>query len=159
MSYEVTLKNSNILSFFINEEGCGAYCSSGNTYFNFDLKTGKTLDITDLIFENQLDSFRDAVANDKRKFLIQYKSEFNQNYTEEEMDSVTFSWAMEQVNSNCIKDVQIQTFSLSESYLQIIDPCEFPHAIRALAPIFELKYTFQSLSMFLKPRFQKLFLK
>lgn len=157
MSYVVTFKKHNILSLNIFTEGCGAYCSSGNTYFNFDLKTGKTLHITDLISENHLDSLRVVILNDKQKFLNQYKSEFKQNTIKEESDSVAFSWAMEEVDRNCIKNIQVENFSLSESYLQIIDPCEFPHAIRALEPTIELKYTYKSLSLFLKPRFQILF--
>jgi hypothetical protein len=157
MYYEATYIKNNILSFSIYAEGCGAHCSSWNTYFNFDLKTGKTLNITDLISENHLDSFRVVVLNDKQKFLNQYKSEFKQNTIKEESDSVAFAGAMEEVDANCIKSVQVENFSLSESYLQIIDPCEFPHAIRALEPTFELKYTYKSLSMFLKPRFQILF--
>lgn len=57
LSYEVSYKKNGLLSFSIFAEGCGAYCSSWETYFNFDLKTGKKLSITDLIIENKLDSF------------------------------------------------------------------------------------------------------
>ena len=57
MSYEVTYKRNGILSMNIFAEGCGAHCSSWYTYFNFDLKTGKTLKLSDLISENRIDSF------------------------------------------------------------------------------------------------------
>lgn len=156
ISYEATYIKNNILSFSIYTEGCGAHCSSWNTYFNFDLKTGKVLTITDLISENKLDSFRKVVSIDKEKYLIQYKKEMKENLNNGETDSVAYKWAIEQVDDNCIKEVQIENFSLSELYIEIIDPCEFPHAIRALQPIFELKYTYKSLSAFLKPKLQLL---
>jgi len=72
---------------------------------------------------------------------------------------VTFNdnLATEQVNSNCIKDVQIENFSLSNLNIEIIDPCEFPHAIRVLEPTQKLKYSFKFLSPFRNPNFQKLF--
>lgn len=159
MSYKATFIKNNILSFSIYAEGCGAHCSSWNTYFNFDLNTGKVLTITDLISDNNIDSFRKVVSIDKEKFLLQYKKEMNDSLNNNNTDSIAYKWAIEQVDDNCLKDVQIENFSLSGLYIEIIDPCEFPHAIRALEPTFELKYTYQSLSMFLKPRFQKLFSK
>ena len=40
--YEVSCKKNNILSMSITSEGCGAYCSSYDSYFNFDLKTARS---------------------------------------------------------------------------------------------------------------------
>lgn len=75
LSYKVSYKKNGLLSFSIFSEGCGAYCSSRETYFNFDLKTGKKLSIIDLIIENKLDSFYNIVFADKVKYLREYKEE------------------------------------------------------------------------------------
>ena len=159
MSYEVTFKKNSILSMNIYAEGCGAYCSSWYTYFNFDLKTGKEIPISDLISGNKLDSFQKIVFTDKQKFLNQYKEEEHESFIKNEIDSDTYHWAIEQVDSNCFKDVQIENFSLSNLSMAIIDPCEFPHVIRSQQPVYELKYSYKFLLPFLKPKFQEQFLK
>jgi hypothetical protein len=159
MSYEITFKKYNILSMNIYGEGCAAYCSSGNTYFNFDLKTGRTLEITDLISDNKIDSFRKIVFNDKVKALNVYKIEEIDNLNQKYIDSITCNWALEQVDSNCIKTAQIENFSLSNLNIEIIDPCEFLHAIRSQEPAYQLKYSYKWLSPFLKQKFQRQLLK
>ena len=159
LSYEVTYKGNGLLSFNIFSEGCGAYCSSRRTYFNFDLKTGKKLSITDLILENKRDSFYKIVFSDKVKYLRKYKEEELSMLKQGDVDSTTYDWALEQVDSNCIKDVKLENFSFSSSNLEINDTCEFPHAIRSQQPTYELKYTYTLLSAFLTPRFKKIFLK
>ena len=159
LSYEVTFKESGLLSFSIFSEGCGAYCSSGETYFNFDLKTGKKLVITDLIIENKLDSFHKIVFASKAKSLSKYKEDELRSLKQGVIDSNTYDWALEQVDSNCINDVKLEDFSFSSFDMEIKDICEFPHAIRSEAPTYELKYTYVFLSSFLTPRFKKLFLK
>ena len=45
LSYEITYKQDGLLSINIFYEGCGAYCSSNTTYFNFDLKTGEKIEL------------------------------------------------------------------------------------------------------------------
>ena len=158
LSYEVTYKGSGLLSFSIFSEGCGAYCSSGETYFNFDLKTGKKLSITDLIIENKLDSFRKIVFANKVRSLREYKEEELNILKQGDIDSSTYDWALEQVDSNCINDVNLEDFLFSSFNLEIKDICEFPHAIRSEQPTYELKYTYVFLSAFLTPRFKKIFL-
>lgn len=159
LSYEVTYKGSGLLSFSIFSEGCGAYCSSGETYFNFDLKTGKKLSIADLIIENRLDSFHKIVFTNKVKSLREYKEEELNILKQGDIDSTTYDWALEQIDNNCINDVKLDDFSLSSFNIEIKDICEFPHAIRSQQPTYDLKYTYIFLSTFLTPRFKKIFLK
>ena len=158
MSYEVTFKKQGILSLNIYGEGCGAHCSSWYTYFNFDLKTGKSLSIYDLIAENRIDSFKKKVFADKIKALNKYKEQ-EKNYSGNDIDSVTINWAIEQVNENCIGNVQLDNFSLSGLTIEIMDPCEFPFAIRSQEPDYELKYSYRFMLSFLNSKFQHLFLK
>jgi hypothetical protein len=158
MSYKVSFKKYGILSITIYAEGCGAHCSSWNTYFNFDLKTGKTISIYDLVAENRIDSFRKIVSADKIKALNKYKEE-KRNYSGNDIDSASIHWAIEQVDDNCIGNIQLEHFSLSETGIEIMDPCEFPHAIRALEPDYALKYSYKDMLPFLKPAFQHLFSK
>lgn len=159
LSYEVTYKLNGILSMHIYAEGCGAHCSSWTTYFNFDLKTGKKITIDDLVIESKTDSFRKIVFADKIKALNSYKSGEIDNVTNNHIDSATYHWVLEQVDSNCINTVEIDNFSLSGLMIEIIDPCEFPHAIRSQEPSYKLEYPLKSISSFLKPKFKRLLLK
>lgn len=158
MSYEVTYKKNGILSMNIYGEGCGAYCSGRYTYFNFDLSTGKSLSIYDLLAENKIDSFRNLVFSDKVKALNKYKEQ-EKNNAAKDVDSITVIWAIEQVDENCITNVKLDNFSLSAFAIEIKDRCEFPHAIRSQEPDYELKYPYRFVLPFLKPRFQRLLLK
>lgn len=155
LSYEVTFKRNGILSLNIYKEGCGAYCDSYNTYLNFDLGTGKSLDLSDLVEDKKLDSFTNIVLRDKTDSLKKYKEEEKNNIGEHNIDSSAYQWIIEQVDSNCIKSVNINEFILSNNHLEIIDPCEFPHVIRSQEPTYELKYSYHRLQSFLKPAYRK----
>jgi hypothetical protein len=158
MSYEVTFKKYGILSLNIYGEGCGAHCSTWYSYFNFDLKTGESLSINDLIIDNKLDSFKQIVFTDKLKALNKYKEE-ERNYTGNDIDSATINWAIQQIDDNCIGNVRVENFTLSNLTIEIMDPCEFPNAIKALEPTYQLKYSYIFMLPFLKPKFKRLFIK
>ena len=156
LSYEITFNKNDILSMHIyTQESGGNHLTSSESYFNFDLQTGEPISISDLIYETKIDSFRRIVFKGKVKSLLNYKKEAKNDLLNNQTDSSTYSWILEQVDSNCIKDVRIEDFSLSNANIEIIDPCEFPQVIRALEPIYKLKYSYKFISPFFKPRFQK----
>jgi hypothetical protein len=145
-----------LLSMYIYAEGCGAHCSSWNSYFNFDLRTGKEINITDIILEDKIDSFTSIVLHDKLKAFEQYKIEEITEFKEEHIDSISYNWILEQVDSNCAKSAEIGIFSLSNQMVEIINPCEFPFMLRSQQPSYELKYQYKFLGPFLKPKFRVL---
>jgi hypothetical protein len=51
--YEVSFKKNDILSISITSQRCGAYCSSYDSYFNFDIKTGKPIGISSIVDEDK----------------------------------------------------------------------------------------------------------
>lgn len=156
--YEITLNNK-ILSINIYQQGCGAYCSSWYTYFNFDLKTGQKLEIKDVIVDNKIDSFKSIVFKDKVAFLTKYKQEQREKLIRNETDSGTYNWAMETVESDCISKVSIEDFSLFGGNIKIYDWCEFPHAIRSQEPLGDFPYNYKRLFYFLKPEIRKVLVK
>jgi len=157
--YEVTYKKHGLLSLNIFTEACGAYCSSDYTYFNFDLRTGKRLKTTDLIYDDKLDSLKKNIFSDKIAFLEKYKTEESKLLMEKKIDSATYQWAIEQVDSNCMNELHVENFILSEHYIEVVDECPFPHAIRSREPAYHLKYLYRSIQAFLKPEFLKLLMK
>ena len=156
LSYQTTYNGYGLLSFSVTAEGCGAYCSNWNTYFTFDLTTGKKITISDIIFKEKIDSFKTIVKENKISLLNKYKEQQKESLLSKDIDSTTYDWIISQVDENCISNASLENLSISSNSIEIIDPCEFPHAIRALEPEFELKYNYNFLSKFLKPRFKTL---
>jgi hypothetical protein len=77
------------------------------------------LQISDLINSNKIDSLKEKVFQDKTHFLKKYKAEKLIGYlAKNQIDSENYNGAIEQMDSNCINDVQIETFSLSNSFLK-----------------------------------------
>ncbi|HLK27944.1 MAG TPA: hypothetical protein VKT28_05140 [Puia sp.] len=156
LSFEATYNNHYLLSFSIFREGCGAYCSSENIYFNFDLLTGKKVSITDIIQENRIDSFRNIVLSDKVSSLNKYKIEEKALIGTDGIDSATYDWVISEIDDNCIHQVSLKDFSISDKSIEILDPCGLPHAIQSQEPVIELKYSFELLEKFLTTKFKKL---
>jgi hypothetical protein len=154
LSYRVSFKKNSILSMSITSEGCAAYCSSSDAYFNFDLKTGKLIGISSIIDETQIDSLKTLVQNDKRKALGEYKQEQILETSNGQIDSTDYHWIGDYVDENCLDYIDIRNFSLSDSAIEFIDPCVFPHVIRSQEPAYRLIYSYKFLSEFLKPGFK-----
>jgi hypothetical protein len=156
LSYQVTYNRDGLVSFCINAEGCGAHCSSWNTYFIFDLTTGKSVTINDIFLADKIDSFTNIVRADKIKTLTSYKEEEKDNFKNNDIDSMEYHWAISEVDNNCINEVSVERFAISDQWIEIFDPCEFPNAIRSQEPSMELRYAYSSILGFLRPRFRKL---
>ena len=159
LSYEVIYNKSDLLSLGIFMEGCGAYCSTYYEYLNFDLKTGRRLNISDIILADSLESFNRLVAMDKTRNLNQYKKSQIEAFKNKEIDSTEYYWIIEQVDSNCINTLDVSKFALTNSYIEIFDDCYFPHVIRALQPTYNLNYPLKNVEAFLNPRIRKQLLK
>lgn len=155
LSYQVTYNRSGLLSFSIYREGCGAYCSSSNIYFNFDLQSGERLSMDDIILKDKFDIFKNMVLTEKASVLNKYKIEEKSSLLNKDIDSTTYDWAISQVDENCMNQISMEYFSITPQSIEIIDKCEFPHAIRSQEPIIELKYSFKTLVNFLTPKFKK----
>ncbi|MGG9964648.1 hypothetical protein [Ferruginibacter sp. SUN106] len=155
LSYEVTFNKNNILSLNIFQEGCGAHCSSWNTYFNFDTRTGKAITIEDIISKNNIADFTKMVLKDKQKALTLYKTEEKEELNSKAIDSSEYDWAIREVDDYCFKSVDISNFSLSDTGIAIMDGCEFPNAIKSQSPSYNLSYLYTTLSVSLHPQLKK----
>lgn len=154
LSYEVSFKKNNILSMSITSEGCAAYCSSYDNYFNFDLKTGELIGISTIIDETKIDSLRTLVQKEKRRALDEYKKEEILEVDSVHIDSADYRWIVNYVDENCLDSIEIGNFSLSDSAIEFMDRCVFPHVIRSQEPVYHLVYSYKFLSEFLKPEFK-----
>jgi hypothetical protein len=155
LSYELTFSNRSFLSVRFYIGWAGAYPSFSYKYMNFDLRTGAELVVNDLFDADQLERIKSLVFGAKKKFLNDYKAEWLGTLRVGEVDSDSYQWSMGIVDSECINEVSVDYFTLSKSGVEFIDPCDFPHVIHAMEPLYSLKYTYPELAAFLKPEFRK----
>ena len=157
LSYQITFNKNGILSINIAvQESGGHHLIYTETYFNFDLKTGNNLSISDIFQQAKLESFTTKVLNDKISYLQSYKLREAKNYIDKnEVDSSVINMAIQ----DCISITQFEAFSLSKKYIEIISPCRFHYSMRALEPEYKLKYSLHNVSDFLKKEFKRLLLK
>lgn len=151
--YEIPVNNNGIFSLILFAEGCGAYCSSWNSYFNFDLNSGKSIAIGDLIDNNKLDSFKKQVFADKIDSLNSYTKEEKNSIVSNSIDSEDYK-IIEGIVIECKKSVQIDQFILRNNEIEIIDPCDLPHVIQSQTPTYELKYKYRLINSILNPKFR-----
>ncbi len=155
LSYHVSLMKNRILSIQINMEGCGAYCSTSDFYFNFNLQTGEFITFSDIV--NDPDKkLQDKFIKDKRRNLENHIKLMKQYLNNKEADSATFELAIEIIDRDCIESLDPSEFTLTETTIEIEDHCSFPHIIRSQEPAYELKYSFKSIRKFLTPEFRNL---
>ncbi|MEO8762522.1 MAG: hypothetical protein ABI388_12920 [Bacteroidia bacterium] len=159
MSYEVTYNKKNILSLTINGQGCGAYCSDWRTFFNFNTETGNSITLNDILKIDKIESFKQLVLKRKTEELIAHKEELAEEVKKKEIDADNYHWAIEEIDSNCIKSISLVQFSLSDTQLEIIDDCEFPHVIRFIEPSYKLNYTYSTIKEFLSPLWETILMK
>lgn len=152
ISYNVAFNKNNILSLNINTFGCGAHCTSETLYFNFDLRTGNPIVINEVVRKERLDSFQNMVLKEKITALSNYKKGLSKQLVKSEIDSSDYDFVMEEIDSNCINSINLEHFSLSNSYIEISDPCDFPTAYRAMEPDYELKFDYRLIKEFLNPK-------
>lgn len=143
IDYEVYYNTKNILSFSVYADGVGAYPYTAKNYFNFNIKTGEALKITDIVLQNKMDEFKKQVRKDKFLALTQNKKEIGDMLNNAEIDKETYQWAEESM-SYCFKSLNLENFIITKDYIQVFDECEFARAIRNLSPVYELKYALKT---------------
>jgi len=156
MSYETSFNKNGILSLAIFVEGCGAYCSSSTQHFNFDLRTGNRLDLADLIRPEKFETFCAMLETSKAAQLAEYKLEKTRQLENSTIDSVTYSWCMDEIAGFCAGPARLDNFCITANGIQVFDDCEFPHAIRPESPDIELIYRYREIPELFKRSFRKI---
>ncbi|MCB0737276.1 MAG: hypothetical protein KDC92_07170 [Bacteroidetes bacterium] len=142
--FSISLNNYGLLSFQINYESCGAYCTSWTEYFNYSTSTGKWLTLNDIL--DTAGEFRNRVYEDIKNRYSQQKTELLEmlNDPESELDSSTYQWALDCYN-DCEKAFKLKTFTLHPKRLEVIHQCYLPNAIKYLTPAFNLYYNYSEI--------------
>lgn len=151
MSFEVTYLKNKMISLNISLEGCGAYCSNWTEYFNYSTSDGRFLSIGDIV--DTTGYFRTRVIADKNKQYEEQKKKLKELFLDKNsgLDEDSYHYALEDYN-RCGDSNDITIFSLQPNYLEIINTCSLPNAIKNLNPVIELKYKYADIKNYLKIR-------
>ncbi len=147
LDFEVTYNKNGILSLNISAEGCGAYCTSWTSYYNYSIITGKSLDINDIIETSS--SFKNKVIADKNKQYNQQRKILKDMLLDPTFDKEAYEWALKSYDE-CDKTIELKSFALYPERIEIIESCYLPNAIKYLTPTIELKYKYSSIKKCLK---------
>ncbi|WP_242929359.1 hypothetical protein [Pontibacter vulgaris] len=149
LDFQVTYNKRGILSLNISAEGCGAYCTSWTEYFNYSTLTGKALDLGDVV--DTKGNFKELVLKQKKAQYEQQRKELKEMLVDKEsgLDSATYDWALEHYN-DCERSSELTRFALHQNYLEIVETCYLPNAIKNLTPVIELKYKYSDIKKYLR---------
>jgi hypothetical protein len=159
LGYEVTFNQNNVLSITLSIITCGAYCTGWSAYFNFNITTGEQITMDDILISAKKKAFEDMVKEEKTDALLDYKKEIKDELAKNTMDTSTYQFALEIVDSECINSISLKQFSLSDARLEIHDECDFPHVIQGMGPDYKLEYQYADISKFLSPDWKKILIK
>ncbi len=149
LDFQVTYIKNGLISLNIIAEGCGAYCTSWRDYFTYNYLTGQHVTIDQVI--DTTGHFKNQVISEKNRQYEQQKKELKEMWLDKnaELDEDTYNWVLEQYE-NCEKEFTLNSFALYSDYLEIIEKCYLPNAIKNLTPIIELKYKYVDIKKDLK---------
>lgn len=148
LDFEITYLKNDIISYKINLEGCGAYCTTRTDYFNYSIKTGKFLEINSIL---EIEKLREKIIKEKDEQYESQKKKLKDLLKDEEanLDQDTFEFVLNRYNE-CQESFQIDRFALHKDYIQIIEECSLPHVISPLIPVIELKFYYDDIREYLK---------
>lgn len=144
VSYTVTYNQNDLISFFINTEACGAYCTSWAKYYTYSVVTGEYLSIDRIV--RLSDEFKNKINQDREQRYDVEITELEKLYKEhpEDLDSATCSEIVESYKG-CKSDFQINDFLLYPKHLSLMEKCDLPHALNSFGLSFSLNYDYKEI--------------
>jgi len=149
MNFKVTYSKNDLISFHITTMFYGAYMTLNTDYFTYNYKTGKPLEINQIVDTNGY--FKEMVLLERDK---QYEREFQEipktlEYDDKELVEETLEM-FRPYYDECRKSFHFEKFALYDNYLAIIEECYLPHVIAAGTPEVLLHYKYDSIKKHLK---------
>ena len=154
IDFEIKYQKNKLLSFLFQWEATGAYSSTWQTYYCFNLETGNLITLDSLIDKRYKKDFLSLVKKKQSENINKYKKDLSDQLRKKEIDKETFNWATAQIRNNSWGNYNPQNFIIDKNTLTIIIDCEFPHAIQALSPDNEIKLTIKEV----QPYFNSIYL-
>jgi hypothetical protein len=118
---------------------CTAHLSYFSNYFNFDLRTGKEIILSDAINLDEkqrhlIQTSRQFQLQEYRKEMITLNKETPSDLTDDELEIISARL------QECDSTFNFDEFVLYPDSFEIIWNCDLPHYMRNYNPIFHLKF-------------------
>jgi len=156
MDIEVIYQTKKIISFSFQKVGMGAYPTSWQTQYCFNLQTGNLITLDSLIDERHTKGFLKLVKKKQETNISSSKKKLLNQLNKKEIDQETYQWALEAMKDNCWRHYNPQKFIIDRTTLTIIIDCDFPHAIQALSPDSDIKLQLKSSIQFFSKKYRYL---
>src|ERR1035437_2221127 len=132
LDFEVKYQTQKLISFLFQWGGFGAYSSSWQTYYCFNLETGNLITLDSLIEKAHKSAFLSLVKKKQLSKINSYKKDLLDQLHKKEIDEETYEWVLNEMKDNCWNYFNPQKFTINKNSITIIIDCDFPHAIQAL---------------------------
>jgi hypothetical protein len=156
MDIEVIYQTKKIISFSLQKGGMGAYPSTWQIHYCFNLETGNLITLDSLIDKTHKKDFLKLVKKKQGTNISSNKKKLLNQLHKKEIDQETYQLAMEEMKNDCWSYYNPQEFTIDGTTLTIIIDCDFPHAILTLSPDSDIKLQLKSISQYINKKYQYL---
>ena len=88
IDYEIHILNDKFYSVMISGEACGAYCELHETRYNFDLTTGKKINLKELIKPNMVSTLIDTLTQIQKSMIKEARETADSILKHQKLDSL-----------------------------------------------------------------------
>ena len=134
IDFEIWYQTEKIISFSLQWGANGAYPTTWQTQYCFDLHTGNLLTLDSLIDKRRKQEFLNLVKNKQQVNINNNKKNLSSQLRKKDIDKETYQWALDQMKGNCMDSYSQKKFIITKNTLTVVIECDFPHAIQALSP-------------------------
>jgi hypothetical protein len=103
-----------------------------------------------VIKKEKYNEFIRLVTAKKTAAINAYKLEMKKELNSKNISKEDYDFALKYAKENCNSSLSLEKFTLTKSFLQIFDDCEFPHIMLALGPTIELKFKLSSIKLLIR---------
>jgi len=148
LDFEIAYQTKKIISFSLLWGGMGAYPTTWQTQYCFNLETGNIITLDSLIIKSKKKEFLHLVKKKQEINIITNKRNLMDQLRKKEIDKETYQWAINQMENNCWGNYDPHNFTINKNTITVIIECDFPHAILALSPDSDIKLQLKSISSY-----------
>ncbi len=148
LDFEIAYQTKKIISFSLQLGGMGAYPTTWQTQYCFNLETGNIITLDSLIIKSKKKEFLQLVKKKQAINIITNKKNLSDQLRKNELDKEAYQWAINQMENNCWGNYDPHHFTINKNTLTVVIECDFPHAILALSPDSDIKLQLKSISSY-----------
>lgn len=147
LTYDVLYNANNILNVRLMMEGSGAYPDAGLRYVTIDARTGKKLELYDLLRYDSADKLRDAIRDEMRSTEDGLDADEKEGLREQRSDA---GYRKFHPGPNGLELRHLSGFAISDKGVSFMFDYAYPHVSQALEPSGEFFIPYKRLSPYIR---------